>query len=127
MSGLTPDPGLTESPVHRGGLLVGVGVIVGVIVGVGVTVGEGVTDGVVVGVVERSALLRTSALSVRTAHRSMGRPNTTIRIMVRNGRRFIQNNRPLMSIYLFREKMRVCPFRVGIVHENGMHPHVAMV
>ena len=78
VSGLAPDPGLTDNPLHRGGLLVGVGVMVGVGAAVGVTVGDGVADGVVVGVVERSALLLISVFSLATAHSRMGRTIMTI-------------------------------------------------
>jgi len=81
VSGRTPEPGLTDKPLHRGGLFVGVGVSVGVADGVGVRVGVtgGVSDGVAVGV--RSARLRISWFCVPTAQRIIGRPKKIMRMM----------------------------------------------
>lgn len=39
VNGLAPEPGWADNPRHRGGLLVGVGVIVGIAVGVEADVG----------------------------------------------------------------------------------------
>ena len=85
--GLGPAPGLTDMPVQRGGLFVGVGVSVGVADGVGVTDGVGVSVGVIVpegvgvGVVLKSALLRTSYFSEATAQSKIGSPIRRLRIM----------------------------------------------
>ena len=75
VSGLLPAPGLTDNPLHRGGLLVGVGVRVGVREGVTGNVGDGVT----VGVVERSALLRISVFCEPRAQRMIGKPKNMMR------------------------------------------------
>lgn len=74
VSGFVPAPGLTEMPLHRGGVLVGVGVIVGVRVAVGVA------DGVAVGVGSTPcARPRRSACCVAVAQRMIGSVASAIR------------------------------------------------